>query len=92
LNIIRAHLYISGRVQGVFFRYETKHLAEKLAVAGWIRNLPDGRVEVVFEGDEENVQKLIRFCHRGPQYAKVEEVEVEFETPKRKDNIFTILY
>ncbi|RLI04648.1 acylphosphatase [Candidatus Bathyarchaeota archaeon] len=79
---VRAHVYVSGRVQGVFFRYETKEEAQKHNVKGWVRNLPDGRVEAVFEGEKEDVDKLIEFCHKGPPLAKVEKVEVVWETYK----------
>lgn len=89
---VRAHLYISGQVQGVFFRYETRRLAKELGVGGWIRNLPDGRVEAVFEGEEDAVEKLVQFCHRGPPAAKVTNVEVGYEAPKGEDRNFIILY
>lgn len=61
----RAHVFISGRVQGVFFRSQTRHEANKYSVNGWVRNLPDDRVEAVFEGEEEDVKRLIEFCKRG---------------------------
>ena len=63
----RAHVIVGGRVQGVFFRQRTKGKAEYMGITGWVRNLPDGRVEAVFEGDEEAVKKLAEFCKRGPQ-------------------------
>ncbi len=75
----RAHILISGRVQGVFFRAETMYEADKRDVKGWVRNLPDGRVETVFEGEKESVEEMIDFCHRGPQFAKVDSVEVKWE-------------
>jgi acylphosphatase len=77
---VRAHILISGRVQGVFFRSETKYEAQKLGVKGWIRNLPDGKVEAVFEGEQENVEELARFCKQGPAGAKVTGAEVVWET------------
>ena len=89
---VRAHVLISGRVQGVFFRYETKCLAVKLGVAGWVRNLPDGRVEAVFEGEKEDVERMIEFCHRGPPGAIVREVEVSWEEPTGRFQGFRILY
>ena len=89
---VRAHVLISGRVQGVFFRYETKCLAVKLGVAGWVRNLPDGRVEAVFEGEKEDVERMIEFCHRGPPGAIVREVEVSWEEPTGRLQGFRILY
>jgi acylphosphatase len=75
----RAHVFVSGMVQGVFFRQKTKRQAESLGVNGWVRNLPDGRVEAVFEGEEEAVKALVGYCHRGPSSARVENVEVNYE-------------
>jgi acylphosphatase len=76
---VRAHLFISGRVQGVFFRDSTRKEALKRGITGWVRNLPDGRVEAVFEGDKEMVEDMIRWCHRGPEMAKVISVKVIWE-------------
>ena len=73
---VRRHLYISGRVQGVFFRDETRSLAGTLNVTGWVRNLPDGRVEAVLEGEEEKVDRLVQWCRGGPRMATVDHVEV----------------
>jgi len=70
--MVRAHVLVSGRVQGVFFRSETQYEAEKIGVKGWVCNLPDGRVEAVFEGEEENVKKLITFCRQGQQGQKLQ--------------------
>jgi acylphosphatase len=77
---VRAHVLVNGRVQGVFFRSETQIQAKKLDVKGWIRNLADGRVEAVFEGEDGAVKKLIDFCRRGPPGAKVTSVNVLWET------------
>ena len=76
---VRAHVYISGRVQGVFFRDSTRHLARQYGVAGWVRNLPDGRVEADFEGEKDAVQRLIDWCHQGPPGARVDRVDVEWQ-------------
>lgn len=73
---VRAHMFIIGRVQGVFFRSETRREARRYSVTGWVRNLPDGRVEAVFEGEKEGVEKLIEFCKRGPPGARVTKTEV----------------
>ena len=89
---VRAHLYVSGRVQGVFFRYETRREAVKRGVKGWIRNLPDGRVEAVFEGEENSVKQLIEFCKHGPPGARVTNVEVKWEDYKGEFNDFKIKY
>jgi acylphosphatase len=75
----RAHIFVSGRVQGVFFRQNTKQQAQKLAVKGWVRNLEDGRVEGVFEGKEQAVKTLVEYCHHGPSAARVDSVEVNYE-------------
>ena len=79
---VRAHVFISGRVQGVFFRESTKNNAEKLGVSGWVRNLSDGRVEAVFEGKERDVKRMLEWCRTGPKLAKVEKVEIIWEAPK----------
>lgn len=74
----RAHVFVSGRVQGVYFRQNTKQVADGHGVAGWVRNLPDGRVEAIFEGDEMAVNEVIEWCHVGPPKAKVDDVSVIF--------------
>jgi len=77
----RAHVFISGRVQGVFFRYRTREKAYEQDVVGWTRNLPDGRVEAVFEGERANVEKIISFCRRGPPGAIVRDIKIIWEEP-----------
>ena len=69
-------------VQGVFFRYETRERASSRGLAGWIRNLPDGRVEAVFEGPEEGVEAMVEWCRRGPRGAEVTDVESITEDPE----------
>jgi acylphosphatase len=76
---IRAHIYVTGKVQGVFFRQNTKRQAQSRGVCGWVSNLADGRVEAVFEGKETAVKEVIDYCHHGPSFAKVERVDVFFE-------------
>jgi acylphosphatase len=88
----RAHVYVSGRVQGVFFRYETKERADELGVTGWVKNLPDGRVEAVFEGEREGVEKMIDFCRVGPPGARVTKVEISWEDYKGEFQSFSIIY
>jgi acylphosphatase len=88
---LRAHVFISGRVQGVFFRENTKNKARELGVSGWVRNLKDGRVEAVFEGNENEVKRMIEWCHVGPELARVDNVEVIWEEPKG-ENEFKIRY
>ncbi|MEW6604912.1 MAG: acylphosphatase [Thermoproteota archaeon] len=74
-----AHVFVSGVVQGVYFRQNTKQVATRHNVTGWVRNLPDGRVEAVFEGNEMDVNEVIEWCHIGPPKAKVNDVKVKFE-------------
>jgi len=76
-----AHLIISGRVQGVFYRQTTKEKARKYGLNGWVRNLPDGRVEVQVEGRKEDVEKLIQWSRQGSSMSQVEEVKVEISQP-----------
>jgi acylphosphatase len=71
----RVHVLVSGKVQGVSFRSSTKYRAEELGISGWVRNLADGRVEAVFEGIKENVDKMVEWCRKGPEYARVAGVE-----------------
>ena len=89
---VRAHVFISGRVQGVFFRSETMYEAKQLGVTGWIHNIPDGRVEAIFEGEQENVKELLEFCKRGPLGAKVEDVNVTWENYTGEFRDFEIRY
>jgi acylphosphatase len=77
----RAHVFVSGRVQGVFFRNTTQEEATAKGVEGWVRNLDDGRVEAVFEGEEGAVESMVAFCGEGPERARVEDVEVEYGEP-----------
>lgn len=72
----RVHVFVSGKVQGVFFRSSTKNTAEELGITGWVRNLPDGRVEAVFEGEKDSIDKMIEWCSKGPAYSQVADVEV----------------
>lgn len=72
-------------MQGVWFRDSCRHEAERLGVAGWVRNLRDGRVEAVFEGDEAAVSRMVEWCHEGPPRAVVVAVEISDETPERID-------
>lgn len=87
---VRAHLLVKGRVQGVFFRESTQREAHQHHVSGWIRNLPDGDVEAVFEGEAESVEALIDFCKVGPPRARVTRSEVTWETVTDQDEAFRI--
>jgi acylphosphatase len=77
----RARVRIRGRVQGVFFRAETRDRARSLGLGGWVRNAHDGSVEAAFEGPSERVQSMLEWCRRGPSLALVEDVSVELEQP-----------
>lgn len=79
---IRAHVFITGRVQGVGYRYSTMDEATRLGVKGWVRNVPNGCVEAVFEGTRNTVESMIRWCHTGPMAARVQDVAVEYEEPE----------
>lgn len=89
---VRAHVFISGLVQGVFFRWETRREAYKRHVTGWVRNLPDGRVEAVFEGERSSVMEMLSFCRRGPPGAIVRDVKIKWEEPTGEFKDFKIRY
>jgi acylphosphatase len=86
----RAHVRVRGRVQGVFFRSETRDRARSLGLGGWVRNNRDGTVEAVCEGEEQRVELLVSWLHRGPAGACVEDVEVTWDEPRGED-AFTVL-
>lgn len=81
-SLIRAHVFVSGKVQGVAYRYSTVHQATNLGVNGWVRNLADERVEAVFEGSKEAVEEMLKWCKKGPPAAIVKNVAVDFEEPQ----------
>jgi acylphosphatase len=76
---IRAHIYASGKVQGVFYRENTRKKAEKLRVTGWVKNLADGRVEALFEGGKKEVEEMVDWARKGPFWAKIEALDVIWE-------------
>jgi acylphosphatase len=78
----RVHIYVSGRVQGVFFRAATRDRAETLGLTGWVRNLPDGRVEILAEGPAERIADFLAWCEMGPPRARVEDLRVSDEPPR----------
>ena len=80
-GMARARAIVEGIVQGVCFRAETRRQAESLGLTGWVRNLPDGRVELVAEGRRDAVDRLLAWCHRGPEYSRVDDVQVSWEAP-----------
>ena len=88
----RVHIFVSGRVQGVFFRENTKRKAEELRIAGWVKNLTDGRVEAILEGEKEKIDKLIDWAKTGPTFAKVDKVEITPEECQDEFEKFEIKY
>ncbi|MFB6129500.1 MAG: acylphosphatase [Salinigranum sp.] len=82
---VRAHVFVSGRVQGVFYRANTRDAAEERGLSGWVRNLEDGRVEAVFEGPADAVEGMVEWCHTGSPAADVADVSVEYDDPAGED-------
>lgn len=81
---------IIGKVQGVFFRQGVKAEAEKLDLAGWVRNDEDGSVKIVIEGEEKNLQKLVEWCKKGTEWARVEKVEIFWQKAREEFSSFVI--
>ncbi len=77
----RAHVHVSGRVQGVYFRSTTREQARSIGIDGWVQNLDDGRVEAVFEGTKADVESIVKWCHEGSPAADVDGVQVTYEDP-----------
>ena len=88
----RIRIFVSGKVQGVFFRQALKVMAKKNNVNGWVKNLQDGRVEAVLEGDIENISRLVEWSHGGPANARVEDVEIINEKFTGEFTQFDVLY
>ena len=87
---IRTKVIISGIVQGVLFRYHTCKQAEKINLTGWVKNRRDGKVEILVEGEKENIEELITWCRQGPPGALVKDVKVEWQEYKGEFNHFSI--
>jgi acylphosphatase len=88
----RIHVIISGRVQGVFFRAYTRETAVALKLTGWVRNLHDGSVEAIFEGDDKNVESMLEWCRKGPLHAVVKQVDATEEPYSSEFRDFRITY
>ena len=88
----RVRLFIKGKVQGVFFRQALKVMAKKNNVNGWVRNLNDGRVEAVLEGEDLDVSTLVEWAHAGSANARVEDIEIKNEEYKEEFSKFEVLY
>ncbi|MBW2251232.1 MAG: acylphosphatase [Deltaproteobacteria bacterium] len=89
---VRAHVIISGRVQGVFFRMETLKAAQLYGVSGWVKNKADGTVEALFEGDKNSVDSILKWCRKGSPPAKVENAVVNWEDYTGEFDEFKITY
>ncbi|NWG01759.1 MAG: acylphosphatase [Syntrophaceae bacterium] len=89
---VRARVIVEGRVQGVFFRHHTYEMAFRLGIKGWVKNRRDGRVEAVFEGDQERVDQMIQWCHQGPSEAQVTKVYVTSEIFTGEFEDFSVTY
>ena len=88
----RAHVFVSGKVQGVYYRATTRDEARERGVTGWVKNLDDGRVEAVFEGERDDVQEMVDWCHEGSPAARVDDVEVEWQDATGEFDGFGIRY
>ncbi len=88
----RIRIFVTGKVQGVFFRQALKVMAKKNDVFGWVKNLKDGRVEAVLEGKEEKVNRLVEWAHGGPANARVEDVDIHNEKFAEEFSKFDVLY
>ncbi|MDX1520325.1 MAG: acylphosphatase [Anaerolineae bacterium] len=89
---IRAHVFISGRVQAVSFRWYTLQMAQELGLTGWVRNLMDGRVEAIFEGEETAVRQAVAWCHHGEPPARVDDVTVDFNQASGEFKSFRVTF
>ena len=87
---MRLKLIISGRVQGVCYRWFTRDTAAELGLTGWVRNLPDGTVEAVVEGERDKLEQLLGWCRRGPDLARVTDIQAEWEEGTGEFQDFTI--
>jgi len=92
MDALRAHVVVHGLVQGVWFRASTKDEAMRIGVGGWVRNLPDGDVEAVFEGGKKKVEEIVGWCHKGPSGAQVAKVDVSWSESRNEFTRFDIRY
>lgn len=90
--MFQVHITVSGRVQGVLFRSNTKKQADNLKLTGWVRNLPNGGVEILAQGEKKKLEKLISWCRKGPFFAEVEKIDVNWQTPSEIFETFAIIY
>lgn len=92
MSVKRAHIYIEGRVQGVFYRAFTRNVAIKRGLCGWVRNLHDGRVEAVFEGNEASIEHALTELRKGPPGSAVYAIDIEWKEPPESLQDFEIRY
>lgn len=92
MDSLRAQVTVYGAVQGVAFRASTRNEASRLGVGGWVRNLPDGTVEALFEGEKESVEQIVTWCRQGPPGARVTNVEIVWEPYQGEFQSFEIRY
>jgi acylphosphatase len=92
MNLIAKHILIRGRVQGVFFRKNTKQVAEALNITGWVKNTDEGHVEILAQADRSTVEQFITWCRQGPPKAYVEEVKIEDASIDTNIKRFSIEY
>lgn len=82
----------SGLVQGVNFRYYTSKMARELGIVGWVKNLDGGNLEIIAQGERENLEKLIKWCQTGPQFAQVKDINIQWQKPDKEFKDFEIRY
>ncbi len=92
MEYLRAKVVIHGIVQGVFFRASTRDEAIRIGVGGWVRNLSDGTVQALFEGEKKKVEEILGWCHKGPPGARVDKVDISWEPYKGEYQLFDIHY
>lgn len=90
--IKRAHILVKGLVQGVFYRSTACQVGRQLGLTGWVKNLPDGRVEIIVEGEQEKIEEFIKWCWKGPPSARVDNVDVSYFEAFGEFNDFSIVY
>lgn len=90
MSLKRAHIFLEGRVQGVYFRSYSEEWAKQAGVTGWIKNTSNGKLEALLEGEEEDVVEVIAYMRQGPPYAQVTGVKVEWQSPTGEFNSFSI--
>lgn len=92
MSKLRVHIFVTGKVQGVFFRQALKVMSKKNNVFGWVRNLKDGRVEAILEGEDVDVSHVVEWCHAGPANARVEDIDIKNEKFSGEYKKFEVLY